>query len=135
MHGRGALQLVGVAGVPSWRSGTASDRELHKARNVVERGFNRLEQFRAIATRFGKLATRHKARLHLAALILWLREPTRDRLSDRSRGGPAPDGGGPAPGRPVRARTAEAGGERGGQPVSTGSAARSPKVRRQVSAR
>ncbi|WP_256338851.1 IS5 family transposase [Streptomyces sp. 2112.3] len=62
----------------------AFDRELYKAHNVVERCFNRLKQFRAIATRFDKLATRYKAGLHLAALILWLREPTQDRLSDRS---------------------------------------------------
>jgi transposase len=60
------------------------DRELYKARNVVERCFNRLKQFRAIATRYDKLATRYKAGVHLAALILWLREPTQDRLSDRA---------------------------------------------------
>ncbi len=60
----------------------ASDRELDQACNVVERCFNRLKQFRAIGTRFDKLATRYKAGLHLAALILRLREPTQDRLSD-----------------------------------------------------
>ncbi len=62
----------------------AFDRELYKARNVVERCFNRLKQFRAIATRFDKLATRYKAGVHLAALILWLREPAQDPLSDRT---------------------------------------------------
>ncbi|MFE0824764.1 transposase, partial [Streptomyces sp. NPDC058847] len=66
----------------------AFDRELYKARNkarnVVERCFNRLKQFRAIATRFDKLATRYKAGVHLAALILWLREPNQDPLSDRT---------------------------------------------------
>ncbi|WP_387682231.1 IS5 family transposase [Streptomyces avermitilis] len=61
----------------------AFDRELYKARNVVERCFNRLKQFRAIATRFDKLDTRYKAGVHLAALILWLREPAQDPLSDR----------------------------------------------------
>ncbi|MFB9523147.1 transposase [Streptomyces cremeus] len=61
----------------------AFDRELYQARNVVERCFNRLKQFRAIATRFDELATRCKAGVHLAALILWLREPTQDPLSDR----------------------------------------------------
>ncbi|MGW1437604.1 IS5 family transposase [Streptomyces griseus] len=48
----------------------AFDHDLYKARNVVERCFNRLKQFRAIATRFDKLATRYRAGLHLAALIL-----------------------------------------------------------------
>ncbi|GAA1042256.1 hypothetical protein GCM10009566_43100 [Streptomyces murinus] len=62
----------------------AFDRELYKARNVVERCFNRLKQFRAIATRFDKLADRYKAGVHLASLILWLRAPTQDHLSDRS---------------------------------------------------
>lgn len=62
----------------------AFDRELYKARNVVERRFNRLKQFRAIATRFDKLATRYKAGVHLAALILWLREPNQGPLSDRT---------------------------------------------------
>lgn len=52
----------------------AFDHDLYKARNVVERCFNRLKQFRAIATRFDKLADRYRAGLHLASLILWLRE-------------------------------------------------------------
>ena len=62
----------------------AFDRELYKARTVVERCFGRLKQFRAIATRFDKLADRYRAGVHLASLILWLREPTQDPLSDRS---------------------------------------------------
>ncbi len=62
----------------------AFDRELYKARNAVERCFNRLKQFRAIATRFDKLAARYRAGVRLAALILWLREPTQDPLSDRT---------------------------------------------------
>ncbi|MFD3456993.1 IS5 family transposase [Streptomyces sp. NPDC058691] len=53
----------------------AFDGEAYKGRNVVERCFGRLKQFRAIATRFDKLASRYRAGLHLAALILWLREP------------------------------------------------------------
>lgn len=51
------------------------DRELYRTRNVVERCFARLKQFRTIATRFDRLAARHHAGLHLASLILWLREP------------------------------------------------------------
>lgn len=48
---------------------------------MVERCLNRLKQFRAIGTRSDELATRYKAGLRLAALVLWLREPTQDRLS------------------------------------------------------
>jgi hypothetical protein len=51
----------------------------------IERCFNRLKQFRAIATRFDKLATRYKAGVRLAALILWLREPAQDLQEPSSR--------------------------------------------------
>ncbi len=62
----------------------AFDRELYRSRNVVERCFGRLKQFRAIATRFDRLADRCRAGVHLAALILWLRDPLQGPLSDRS---------------------------------------------------
>ncbi|ROR35868.1 transposase [Kitasatospora cineracea] len=55
----------------------AFDRVLYRDRNVVERCFARLKQFRAIATRFDKLADRYRAGVVLASLILWLREPAR----------------------------------------------------------
>ncbi|GHK05931.1 hypothetical protein SY2F82_77280 [Streptomyces sp. Y2F8-2] len=54
---------------------SAFDPERYKARNVVERCFNRLKQLRAVSTRFDKLAARYLAGLRLASLILWLREP------------------------------------------------------------
>ncbi|KPC59209.1 transposase [Streptomyces chattanoogensis] len=53
----------------------AFDRSIYPARKVVERCFARLKQFRAIATRFDKLADRYRAGIVIAALILWLREP------------------------------------------------------------
>lgn len=55
----------------------AFDKVIYRDRNVVERCFARLKQFRAIATRFDKLANRYRAGLTLASLILWLREPAR----------------------------------------------------------
>lgn len=70
----------------------AFDGELYKARNVVERCFARFKQFRAIATRFDKLAARYRAGLHLASLILWLRAPHQDHSSDRPRANADPDG-------------------------------------------
>lgn len=42
---------------------------------MVERCFSRLKQFRAVATRFDKLAAHYLAGLRLASLTLWLREP------------------------------------------------------------
>ncbi|MBB4980439.1 transposase [Streptomyces sp. SFB5A] len=55
----------------------AFDSELYRVRNVVERCVNGLKQFRVIATRY-------KAGVHLAALILWLREPIQDRLPEKA---------------------------------------------------
>jgi transposase len=52
------------------------DAEVYRGRNVVERCISRLKQFRAVATRYDKLAARYRAGLHLAALVLWLREST-----------------------------------------------------------
>jgi len=48
------------------------DRTTYKRRNVVERCFNRLKQFRAIATRYDKTAMSYRAVIDLATLILWL---------------------------------------------------------------
>ncbi|MFD7657711.1 IS5/IS1182 family transposase, partial [Actinosynnema sp. NPDC059797] len=50
----------------------AFDRTAYKRRNVVERCFNRLKQFRAIATRFDKTATSYRGMLDLATLLIWL---------------------------------------------------------------
>ncbi|CAB1368277.1 IS5 family transposase [Denitratisoma oestradiolicum] len=44
----------------------------YKARNLVERFFNRLKQFRRLATRYDKLACRFNAFLHLACAYIWL---------------------------------------------------------------
>lgn len=47
--------------------------ELYRARNLVERFFNKIKQFRRVATRFDKLARNYLAALHLAAARLWAR--------------------------------------------------------------
>ncbi len=49
------------------------DAEAYKQRNVVERCFNRLKQFRDLATRYAKRAVYYQAELTIAAIILWLR--------------------------------------------------------------
>ncbi len=50
------------------------DPAIYKGRNVVERCFNRLKQFRALATRYTKRAAYYRTELTLAAIVLWLRE-------------------------------------------------------------
>lgn len=44
----------------------------YKNRNIVERFFARLKQFRRIATRYDKLAARFASFLHVAAAYIWL---------------------------------------------------------------
>lgn len=46
---------------------------LYKARNLVERFFNKAKQFRRFATRYDKLAENYLTALKLVAIRLWLR--------------------------------------------------------------
>ncbi len=48
------------------------DTELYKARHLIENFFCKLKQYRAIATRYDKLARNFLAAIHLAASIIWL---------------------------------------------------------------
>ncbi len=48
------------------------DREAYRARNCVERLFNRLKQFRRIATRYEKRALNYLAMLHIGAILICL---------------------------------------------------------------
>nr|WP_281410119.1 transposase [Phyllobacterium myrsinacearum] len=44
-----------------------------KDRNRIERMFNRLKQFRRVATRFEKTARNYRAVVTLTAIVIWLR--------------------------------------------------------------
>jgi transposase len=46
---------------------------LYRARNQVERFFNRIKQCRRVATRYDKLAANYLAFVQLASIRLWLR--------------------------------------------------------------
>jgi len=50
----------------------AFDRQAYKQRNVVERCFNRLKQWRDLATRYAKRASIYRASIVLIAAIIWL---------------------------------------------------------------
>jgi transposase len=47
------------------------DRELYRQRNLIERAFNRLKQWRRIATRYDRRSSYFLAALHLAAAVTW----------------------------------------------------------------
>ncbi len=48
------------------------DKELNKARHLIENFFARLKQLRAIATRYGKTKQSFLAALHFATICIWL---------------------------------------------------------------
>jgi putative transposase len=51
----------------------AYDIELYKERNRVERFFNKLKQFRRVATRYDKLLANFIGFVKLAAIAIWLK--------------------------------------------------------------
>jgi transposase len=51
----------------------AYDADLYKERNLIERFFNKLKQFRRIATRYDKTAESFMAFIHIAAAYIWLK--------------------------------------------------------------
>jgi len=54
------------------RVARAFDRDLYKERHLIENFFAKLKQFRAIATRYDKLARNFLAGVHLAATVILL---------------------------------------------------------------
>jgi transposase len=66
------------------------DRVRYRNRNQVERLMDRRKQFRAVATRFDKLACRYQAAVTIADIFIWLRaRPDQSRArtgSGRPRG-------------------------------------------------
>jgi len=65
-----AIEATGAQAIIAPRRHRHTQRKVdwhrYKARNLVERFFNRLKPFRRVATRYDKLANRYNAFLHLA---------------------------------------------------------------------
>ena len=77
---RAILELVAAAGgrahIPTQRRvklQRSVEPALYRERNLVERFFCKLKQFRRVATRFDKLARNYLAAVLLSASRLWLR--------------------------------------------------------------
>ena len=49
------------------------DRQAYKARNLIERCFNKLKHFRRIATRYDRRALHFLSFIQLAAAMIWMR--------------------------------------------------------------
>ena len=73
---RAALLMKGIVPVippkSNRRDPIACDFQAYKDRNRVERMFNRIKQFRRIATRYDKTAISYMGFLALASVKLWM---------------------------------------------------------------
>ena len=78
--GRAVIEAIEASGAKAHIPGQSNlrtrrpvDRRLYRQRNLVERFFNGLEHFRAIATRCHQRARNFLAAIALAAIRLWIR--------------------------------------------------------------
>ena len=76
-HFRAAIHKVHAAAVIPFTKSRAAvsrhDKDLYKERNRVERFFNKLKQFRRVATRYDKLLVNFMGFVTLAAIAILLR--------------------------------------------------------------
>jgi transposase len=61
-----------IPSMPGRKQPRLYDRDLFKARHLIENFFCKLKQFRAIATRYDKLAANFLAGVYAAAIVIWL---------------------------------------------------------------
>lgn len=71
LAGRGAW--ANVRAMPQRVDPPAFSRFLYRQRNAVERFFNKLKHFRAVATRYDKRDDNFLASIQLASIRIWLR--------------------------------------------------------------
>jgi transposase len=71
LAGRGAW--ANIKPMPQRRNGPAFSPFLDRYRNLVERFFNKLKHFRAVATRYDKRADNYLASIKLASARNWMR--------------------------------------------------------------
>ena len=70
------VETGGEVVIPPKRNRTVKrpyDAELYKERNIIERFFNKLKQFRRVATRYDKLLVNFMGFVKLAAIAIWLK--------------------------------------------------------------
>ncbi len=63
---------------PSDRRQDQVGQAIYANRNVVERRFNRLKQFRDLATGYAERAAYYRAEIIIASIVLWLRTDLQD---------------------------------------------------------
>ena len=71
-----AFEIAGQVVIPPKRNRIIKrryDTDLYKERNIIERFFNKLKQFRRVATRYDKLLANFMGFVKLAAIAIWLK--------------------------------------------------------------
>lgn len=58
---------------PTRKQAIPHDRDIYKARNRIERCFNKLKHFRRVATRYDRRAAYFLAFVLIACVMLWIR--------------------------------------------------------------
>lgn len=69
LHERGVT--IVIPSHPTRKHPRPLDKHLYRNRNLVERWFCRVKQFRRIATRYDKLASRFASFICLCAAVIW----------------------------------------------------------------
>ena len=67
-----AGKTVVIPAKSSRKNPRSFDKEIYKARHLIENFFCKLKQVRALATRYDKTARNFLAAIHLAAAFIWL---------------------------------------------------------------
>jgi transposase len=68
--------LALIAAAPGWgarKDPICFSPYLYRARNLIERFFNKIKRCRRVATRYDKLAANYLAFVKLASIRIWLR--------------------------------------------------------------
>ena len=68
-----AAMLAVIPSIRARKIPIPHDPTLYKARNRIERCFNKLKHFRRFATRFDRRAVHFLAFIYLAAAMIWMR--------------------------------------------------------------
>ncbi len=71
-------KATGCAAVRPAAGPVSYDTERYKDRNVIERSYEQLKQWRGLATRYDKLAVIFRGGATLRSIVLWLRSPIGD---------------------------------------------------------
>ncbi|CTQ51490.1 Transposase [Roseibium album] len=65
--------FANIPPMPQRRQKPVFSKHLYRARNLVERFFNKLKHFRAVATRYDKDPENYLATIKLASIRIWMR--------------------------------------------------------------